>query len=168
LARARYAHNRWLGALGNAVADTFWRNAYRLAYRVLRLWWWIRRPTHEGAVVAIWVDEKVLLVRQSYRRRLLFPGGGIHRGESAEDAAAREVLEELGLIVTSHELVLARDLTASWENRTDHVRIFELRLPAMPSLKIDRREILTAELYDPREIPAASLPPYIFSYLSGR
>ncbi len=42
-------------------------------------------------------DGAVLLVRQSYRNRWGVPGGLLKRGETPEDAARREVLEEVGL-----------------------------------------------------------------------
>jgi 8-oxo-dGTP diphosphatase len=42
-------------------------------------------------------DGAVLLVRQSYRNSWGIPGGLLNRGETPEDAATREVLEEVGL-----------------------------------------------------------------------
>jgi ADP-ribose pyrophosphatase YjhB (NUDIX family) len=57
------------------------------------------------AVVAL-LDERrhVLLVRQSYGRRWwALPGGEVEQGESAENAALREVKEETGL-----DLLIAR------------------------------------------------------------
>lgn len=44
-------------------------------------------------------DGALLLVRQSYRRRWGLPGGLLQRGERPEDAARREVAEEVGLDV---------------------------------------------------------------------
>ena len=42
-------------------------------------------------------DGALLLVRQSYRNSWGVPGGLLKRGETPEDAARREVLEEVGL-----------------------------------------------------------------------
>lgn len=42
-------------------------------------------------------DGALLLVRQSYRNRWGVPGGLVKRGERPEDAARREVREEVGL-----------------------------------------------------------------------
>ena len=42
-------------------------------------------------------DGAVLLVRQSYRKSWGVPGGLLKRGETPEDAARREVYEEVGL-----------------------------------------------------------------------
>ena len=44
-------------------------------------------------------DGSLLLVRQSYRHRWGVPGGLLQRGERPEDAARREVREEVGLDV---------------------------------------------------------------------
>jgi len=44
-------------------------------------------------------DGALLLVRHSYRRDWGFPGGLLKRGEAAIDAAAREALEEIGLML---------------------------------------------------------------------
>lgn len=53
-----------------------------------------------GAICVIARDDgHVLLVRQSYRRSWGIPGGLLKRGELPEDAARREVLEEVGLEV---------------------------------------------------------------------
>ena len=42
-------------------------------------------------------DGALLLVRQSYRKGWGVPGGLLKRGETPQDAARREVLEEVGL-----------------------------------------------------------------------
>ena len=42
-------------------------------------------------------DGAVLLVHQSYRNSWGIPGGLLNRGEAPDDAARREVLEEVGL-----------------------------------------------------------------------
>jgi 8-oxo-dGTP pyrophosphatase MutT (NUDIX family) len=42
-------------------------------------------------------DGKVLLIRQSYRNHWGLPGGLLRRHETPEDAAVREIAEEVGL-----------------------------------------------------------------------
>jgi hypothetical protein len=68
------------------VQDWLWRLGYRLGFRAARLWWRLRRPAHDGAVVAVWWDGRVLAVQQSYRKNPSWPGGGIRRGEEAREA----------------------------------------------------------------------------------
>ena len=121
--------------LGSALAHAY-RLAYRIGFVLARTWWFLRRPSHEGALVALWVGHRVLLVRQSYRRTLCLPGGGVKRGEAPITAAIRELSEEVGVTVPAGNLRLAYEATKPWDYRLDHVRIFELRLDAEPTLRI--------------------------------
>ncbi len=151
-----------------AIMDRFWRLAYRVGFRAARLWWRLRRPAHDGAVVAVWLGGRILAVQQSYRSNLSWPGGGIRRGEEPREAARRELREELGLEVAPDDLVLARDVVVEWDFRREHVRVFELRLRAEPVLRIDNREIVAARFVEPRALLAeAVLPPFIRAYLGG-
>ena len=152
-----------------AIMDRFWRLAYRLGFRAARLWWRVRRPDRDGAVVAVWLDDgRILAVQQSYRANLSWPGGGIRRGEQPREAARRELREELGLDIRPDDLVLAREMVVDWDFRRDHVRVFELRLRAEPVLRIDNCEIVAARFVEPRALLAeAVLPPFIRAYLGG-
>ncbi len=93
------------------MMDRFWRLAYRPGFRAARLWWRLRRPDHDGAVVAVWNGGRVLVVQQSYRRNLSWPGRGMHHGEEPQKAAERELREEFRLDVRPDDLVFARE---SW------------------------------------------------------
>ena len=149
-----------------AIMDRFWRLAYRVGFRAARLWWRLRRPDHDGAVVAIWLGGRILAVQQSYRANPSWPGGGIRRGEEPREAARRELREELGLEVAPDDLVLAREMVVEWDFRREHVRVFELRLHEEPSLRIDNREVVAARFVEPRALLAeAVLPPFIRAYL---
>jgi 8-oxo-dGTP diphosphatase len=152
-----------------AIMDRFWRLAYRLGFRAARLWWRVRRPDHDGAVVAVWLDDgRILAVQQSYRANPSWPGGGIRRGEEPREAARRELREELGLDVRPDDLVLAREMAVDWDFRRERVRVFELRLRGEPVLRIDNREIVAARFVEPRAFLAEeSLPPFIRAHLGG-
>ena len=96
--------------LAATMMDRLWRLAYRVGFRAARLWWRLRRPAHDGAGVAIWLDDgRILAVQQSYHSNPSWPGGGIRRGEEPREAAWRELREELGLAVDPDALMLARD-----------------------------------------------------------
>jgi 8-oxo-dGTP diphosphatase len=139
------------------VADAAWRLAYRLGYRMARAWWRLRGPDHQGAGV-----------EQSYKSGMTLPGGGIHHGEDAHQAALRELREELGLAVEPDALSLACRMTVPWEYRQDHVRIFELVLTAPPDLVIDNREIVRAVFMEPDTLLALPTPPFVPAYLRRR
>ena len=57
-------------------------------------------------MVFVWVDDRFLLVRSSYRKQWSVPGGMAGRKETWIDAARRELLEEvmrcLGRLVPAH------------------------------------------------------------------
>ena len=59
-----------------------------------------RHPVYSTAVIMLVMDkarERVVLIQQYGRGRNILVAGYIDRGESAEDACRREVMEELGL-----------------------------------------------------------------------
>ena len=63
-----------------------------------------RYPIYNTAVSMVVMDEareRVLLIRQYGRPNWVLVAGYVNQGEDAEDAAAREVREELNMTVTS-------------------------------------------------------------------
>ncbi|MER6299000.1 NUDIX hydrolase [Kitasatospora sp. NPDC001539] len=51
-------------------------------------------------------DGKVLLLKASYRDQWQFPGGGMDPGEAPAQCAARELLEETGLVAAELRLLV--------------------------------------------------------------
>ncbi|MGO8917589.1 MAG: NUDIX hydrolase [Stellaceae bacterium] len=147
--------------------DAGYRLAYRLGFPVIRLWWFLRRPDQQGALVAVWHEGRVLMLRQSYRDLLDFPGGGLEHGETPRACARRELAEEVGIAVPQEALALAREMTVLRDYRRDHVSIFVLRLAEPPSLTLDRREIVAASFMTPAAALAAKLSPFARAYLDG-
>ena len=47
------------------LTDFIWRIVLRVGFRLARIWWHVRRPRHEGALVAIYVGQALLLVKSS-------------------------------------------------------------------------------------------------------
>jgi 8-oxo-dGTP diphosphatase len=70
------------------------------------------------AAVAFVRDNHVLAVRKSGTHRFMLPGGKLESGESAYDAAVREVSEEIGLDI--HDLELLGEFTADAANEPGH------------------------------------------------
>lgn len=144
------------------------RLAYRVAHRLLRTYWLVRRPHTSGALAAIWFDGRVLLVRSSYRRSCSLPGGYVKPGEDPRDAASRELHEEVGIRIAPASLEHAHHGTKAFEARRDTLDIFEATLDAPPVIRIDHREIVWAELVTPAHARTLDLVPHVAEYLEGR
>lgn len=147
------------------VVDLAWRTAYRIGFPLARAWWQLRRPSHEGALVAIHVGAALLLVRSSYRRTWNLPGGGLRSGESPAAAAARELAEELGL--PAMPLTSAGIFSGLADGRRDRVHLFEVRLDRLPTLRLDGREIILAELVALDDVRCLALTEPLAAYVRG-
>jgi 8-oxo-dGTP diphosphatase len=151
---------------GMSLADSALRIAYRIAFRLLRLWWYLRRPDQHGAMVAVWSGGRVLVLRLSYRRTLELPGGSIARRESAAAAACRELGEETGLLARPGDLRHGREIVLWRDYRRDHVTVFEFVVAdPPPALVIDRREVVAAEFMAPEAALRAAPSPFLRAYL---
>src|SRR5205807_1544958 len=74
----------------STLLDAAWRTAYRVGFPLARIWWRLRHQQHEGALVAVYVGQALLLVRSSYRIEWNFPGGADRAGRrlSRQDDSA--------------------------------------------------------------------------------
>ena len=117
------------------------RRLYRIADRLRRQWWKVRRPTRNSVVV----------VRHSYGPQVwALPGGGIDRGEDPATAAVREFREELGSPLSD-----VRELSHVMEpdsGSIDRLHVFVARVAGSPSA--DMREIVAAEFFDLGDLPS--------------
>jgi 8-oxo-dGTP pyrophosphatase MutT (NUDIX family) len=132
------------------VIDRCYQRAYSVAYQMMRVYWRVRRPHTRGALVAIWCDGEILLVRNSYVRYYSLPGGYVQRGESGREAAIRELAEEVGITnVNESDLELAVSEVNEWEGKQDGVEIFSLEVSSRPNIQIDNREVVDASWFTP-------------------
>ena len=71
-------------------------------------------------IATAWVcvrDRRVLVVRPHYTDAFYLPGGKPEPGETHAEAAAREVREEVGLVLNPADLTLYTEIVAPAHNR---------------------------------------------------
>ena len=144
------------------------RAVYRLAHWGLRLLWFLRRPETTGALVAVWHHGRVLLVKNSYRSQLTFPGGYVKPREDRRTTAARELREEVGIRAQPKRLVHAYHGTHLFEHRKDTLDIYELEVDDEPEVRVADREVVRAEFHTPTEALNLDIVPHLEEYLSRR
>jgi len=152
----------------SAVVSCSLRLVYRAALVAAKCWWFVRRPDTRGSLVALWLEGRVLLVRTSYRPLLTLPGGFVKQGESSQDAGARELWEELRVVVPAGRLRLARQSAIPFEHRNDVVTVWDVTLDEAPLVHVDNRELVWAGWMTPSEALAVPLLPHVRAYLSER
>src|SRR5262245_9084843 len=108
------------------MVDLFFRVAYKDAYRMMQIYWKVLHPQMHDALVTIWNNGEILLVKNSYVRYWSLPSGYMHRGETGREAAIRELLEETGMRAEPTDLKLALDQQHLWEGKHEHIEIFNL------------------------------------------
>ena len=157
-----------LGGYESLMIDACYRLAYRFAYRAMRVYWKLAKPLKHGALVAIWHQGRILLVKNSYVDYYSLPGGYVRKHEGPKDAAARELREELSLRVEPEQLSLKTDVTHDWEGRRDHVVIFDLELDDPPRVQVDNREVVAAEFLTKQEALERDLFPPLRRHIEQR
>lgn len=91
---------------------------------LFKTWFRVSRPMTLGVRVIVQNEAgQVLLVRHTYVAGLYMPGGGVERGQVAEDAATREVAEEAGIVLMEPPVLLG--IFSNHEAfRNDHVLLY--------------------------------------------
>lgn len=101
----------------------------RAASPVVQFWWKIRKPKTFGVKALLLHPDgsgRFLTVRHSYAdtRRWALPGGGYKPSrETPEEAASREIAEELGLQVPSGEFAVLETVMTTLEAKRDTLTI---------------------------------------------
>ncbi|HEX3834561.1 MAG TPA: NUDIX domain-containing protein [Solirubrobacteraceae bacterium] len=133
------------------MSVTVKRVGYRLAYRLLQLFWLIAHPSQTGVKCLLSHGGRILLVRHTYGPRSWdLPGGMVKRGEDPAVTARREMHEELGVVPP--QWTDLGSVHASLENRHDTIHVFGAELTS-PSLTVDPAELDVAEWFAPGELP---------------
>jgi 8-oxo-dGTP pyrophosphatase MutT (NUDIX family) len=132
------------------------RLGYRLAYAVLRVYWWVFRPASSGVKCVLTHGSEVLLVRHTYGPRgWELPGGARKRNEDAASAATREMQEELGLSVASWDSLGQIEVVVDHHRDALYCLRAEVGSPedGRPELTLDLAELTTAAWFQKSDLP---------------
>jgi 8-oxo-dGTP diphosphatase len=148
------------------LVDRLWRAGLFVAWRVLGLWFFVARPrARTGVCIAVWWEGRLLAIEHSYKRGIGLPGGGPRRGEPPRAAAARELVEEVGIEVEPDVLRALFTLPCEWRYVTETIHYFELRPRLEPAVRADGREVVGAAFLLPEELERAELLPPVRNFL---
>lgn len=109
-----------------------------ILYKTVRIpikWYWkIFRVQTRGVRVLLVQDKTVILVKHWYNPLIVMPGGGIKKNETPEQAAIREVKEELNFTIEQLEYLLGIYQNKK-EGKNDIVYCFVAHIPQGISLQ---------------------------------
>lgn len=101
--------------------------------------------------VAVDGEGRVLLVKHTYVYGWWLPGGGIERGQTAEDALVTEMREEAGLIVQGRPTLVSIHSNERYF-RGDHVLVYRIDRFTMTD-RSSHGEIAEIGWFDPANLP---------------
>lgn len=124
---------------------TFKAKLYKYMYPVAKIYWFITRPKTSGAGCIIEHGDKILLIRNTYGDgSWSFPGGGVKKNEEPEQAAVREVKEEVGIMINNPTSL--GSFLYPWQYRLDTVNVFMVNVDS-ENIKINKDEIKEAKWF---------------------
>ncbi len=123
---------------------------------IYKIYCFIFRPIALGVKVVVENNGKLLLVRISYaHKKWSLPGGGVDKGESFEQAALRELKEEVGIVV--EHIIDIGEYRSDRNFKRNIVRCFYAHTDSS-FFKIDNLEISEAGWFAVGEFPEACSP----------
>lgn len=122
-----------------------------IAYKFRQRWRrWRKTPIAGCTVIVTDLEGNLLLLRHSYGADAwAMPGGGMAAGENPEDAARREVLEEVGIDLGNLKSLGTMNEEVAHSSHTAY--LFSAVTDAHP--KPDMREVIEARFFPIHSLP---------------
>jgi 8-oxo-dGTP pyrophosphatase MutT (NUDIX family) len=120
-------------------------------YQFAKIYWRVFKPQTQGTKVVIRHGSQTLLIKNSYaKRNWTLPGGGVKDNETPEQAAKREVGEEVGIGLRN--LKSHGSFYYDGEGKRDTIWVFSGEAETK-NFKIDHFEISKAQWFDQKALP---------------
>ncbi len=124
---------------------------YKTLNAIRRLYWFVFRPSTQGVKCLIENNGAYLLIQTSYSGTYwTLPGGGIGHTETDEQAARREVDEELGIMITVVTKIGQYESTA--EYKKDIIHLFYAQVLSR-DFKKNNAEVSVAQWFKKDALP---------------
>lgn len=120
-------------------------------------WGRVRRAVTLGVRVLAVDGERALLVRHGYVEGWHLPGGAVEPGETAEEAAIRELLEETGVAAVGPLRLIGLHFNPAFGGR-DHVALFRAERFEIGPAPSANREIVESGWFPAAELPEGATP----------
>ncbi|MCG8569651.1 MAG: NUDIX hydrolase [Spirochaetes bacterium] len=131
---------------------------YKFLYSLFMIYCFFFRPRINGVHVAVWYQNKILMIKNSYRKILGIPAGRLKKNEEEVVGACRELREETGIKAKTEDLNKVLDIIQEEKYATDHIILFEYHPTELPEIQVDNKEVIWAQFMSADE--AAKLKIY--------
>ncbi|MDD2807086.1 MAG: NUDIX domain-containing protein [Patescibacteria group bacterium] len=125
---------------------------YKLIIPLRKFYWFIFRPKTTGVKVIVKYNEDVLMIKNAYGKSIwTFPGGAVEKSELPEDAAAREVMEEVGIKVSGVKKI--GQLLNTREYKKDTIYCY-VAITTGKTVQTDPNEIRECKWFNKNKLPS--------------
>jgi 8-oxo-dGTP diphosphatase len=125
---------------------------YKILYRLHLLYCFFFRPKFYGAYCIVKYQNKILLIKNSYKDYWTIPCGMVEKNESFLLAAIRETSEEVGIHLRQEKVFFKKLILSTHEYKKDHIYLYEVVLDKKPSVSLDNKEVIDFCWVDEKEL----------------